>query len=163
MPLAQPLGFGDPGAVTTVTYSWPIADLRASFADLAPPYPAELVGSWDGELVGRPALLLAAHLAAAATPFRGWCGKAFLDPAFAVNRVRRHGLVRHGLAGKTARHGSRLDGRPALVISYRAARWPWRHFRGELRAVSDDEMLGMLMLTFGRTVVGPFPFRLVRV
>lgn len=150
--------------VALLPRAWTVADARTAFAALVPPEPEDLIGAWDGELIGRPSLQLRTRIAAAPTPFRGWCGKTFLDPTFAVNRVRRHGYVRHGLAGRAVVRASRLDGNLALVVSYRAtAPWPWTHFRGELRAVSDDQLLGLLMLTFGRLMIGPFPFRLIRV
>ena len=49
-------------------------EARRVFSGLSAPQPGDLVGRWDGTMVGSPALRRLSRVIAACTPLRGWCG-----------------------------------------------------------------------------------------
>ena len=106
-----------------------------------------LVGEHEGEAVGPLWLTAPAPLTLWLTGMGGWCGKTFQsggDEIAGTNRVRRNGKVESSIP-MTARIGaSRIDGKPAIIVSYpKDARFPWRRVTDELRPLNDDTLLGL--------------------
>lgn len=146
------------------TGKWSISDLRRAFKDAAPLDPADLIGRWDGELIGRPYIQRGMRLITSLLPFRGWIGKEFVDEEHMHNLVLRHGVERAVLPGTVFVGDSLLDkGSRTLVITYPDVPPPTRWMRAELRWLSvGDAVLGMLMIPVAGRPIGPFPYRLVR-
>ncbi|WP_410876122.1 hypothetical protein [Nocardia sp. A7] len=125
----------------------------AAFRAATAPQLSDLVGDHDGQFAGPLWLRGCGPLTVAITGMRGWCGKSFVEPAdsdtdlYGVNLVRRRGTIEPSIP-ITARVGaSRVDGEPALIVSYPAsARFPWNRVTDELRPLSFGVLLG---LTFG--------------
>ncbi|HYN55831.1 MAG TPA: hypothetical protein VES03_01415 [Motilibacterales bacterium] len=126
-------------------------DLREAYGSAPEPTLDDLVGTHEGQIIG-PALLRAViprALSIGGMP--GWCGKRFeMDPgapegpAVGVNLLRSKGEVRDSIP-MTARVGpSRLDGRPALVISYPPdGPFVWARVIDELRPFGEATLLGL--------------------
>jgi cholesterol oxidase len=155
----------DPAAVDRRSLS----ALRAAFRAAPDPAPEDLVGVHDAEFVGPRWLRAAAPLSMGILGMPGWCGKRFdPDPGDGVLRGANRARSRDGSVGDsipiTARvEPSRLDRRPALVVSYPAdARFPWPRVRDEFRPFGTHTLLGM---TFGIPLAPPggTPFLLHRV
>ncbi len=139
---------------------WSMRDARQLYVALtAAPEVAELAGLWDGRLVGRPRLRRLSVAIAALTPLRGWCAKRILGSGEVVNLVLRHGATRESVRAVATPGTSVVDGRPALVIDYSAARPPLSWVRSELRWLTPGrEVLGLLMFQVAHRSLGPFPF-----
>lgn len=83
----------------------------------------------------------------------GWVGKRF-EPArdgsvTGVNLLRDEagGGLREHLEMRASVAPSRLDGAPALAVTYAPdAPLPWRRIRDEFRALPDGTLLGMTVL-----------------
>jgi hypothetical protein len=137
---------------------------RRAFSGLPAPLPADLVGRWDGAMVGRPGLQRLSRAVAALGPLRGWCGKHVEDTGLVHNLVRRGGNITPATDCWVSSGGSLLDGRAALVADYsRTAAPPVKWLRGEMRwLVPGEQILGMLVLPVGRRLIGPFPFQMTR-
>ncbi|WP_051756471.1 hypothetical protein [Nocardia sp. NRRL WC-3656] len=141
-------------------------ELRALFRTAACPDLAEVTGRLEAELAG-PALVRAlAPIAFRLTGLADWWGKD-LRPAPAGD-----GLTGYNLAGPRGESAtlplratigpSRLDGAPAVVVSYASdAPFPWRRVVDDLRILADGTVLG---LTFGLPLTprGGSPFLLRR-
>lgn len=140
-------------------------DGRATFRALEVATPDQLLGRWDGRLLGGPALRGVARTVAVITPFRAWCGKEFRVGGRMTNLAMRHGRAMPVQEGITSAGPSRLDGRPAAIVEYgETAAVPTRWMRGEVRWVEPGAVaLGMLFLPVGSHVaLGPFPYLLTR-
>jgi hypothetical protein len=137
---------------------------RRAFSGLPAPLPADLVGRWDGTMVGSPGLRRLSRAVAAFSPLRGWCGKQVEDTGLVHNLVRRGNATRPATDCWVSSGGSLLDGRAALVADYsRTAAPPLKWLRGEMRWLAPGEqILGMLVLPVGRRLIGPFPFQMTR-
>ena len=144
--------------------AWSMRAARRAFSGLPAPQPGDLVGRWDGTMVGSPGLRRMSRVIAAFTPLRGWCGKQVEATGLVHNLVRRGDTTRQATDCWVSSSGSLLDGRAALVADYsRTARPPVKWLRGEMRwLVPDAQILGMLVFPIGRRVIGPFPFQLTR-
>jgi hypothetical protein len=98
----------------------------------------------------------------------GWCGKRF-DPDTGegvlngANRARagQVGAVVDSIPIRARVAPSRMDGRPALVVTYPAdARFPWPGVVDELRPFGPDALLGMTFwIPPAPPVVTPFLLR----
>jgi hypothetical protein len=141
-----------------------MSEARRVFSGLPAPQPGELVGRWDGTMVGRPGLRQLGRGIAAFTPLRGWCGKLVEDDGLVHNLVRRGTITKQATDCWVSSGGSLLDGRAALVADYsRTARPPVKWLRGEMRwLVPGVQVLGLLVFPVGRWVIGPFPFQMTR-
>jgi len=145
------------------TETWSMRDALRFFSDLPVAEPVELIGRWNGEFIGRPALVRMAH--AMTVPTYGWCGKEITEAENLRNLVRRHGAVKPSVAAKMSAGLSRFDGRPVVTVNYaETAPFPVSRGRAEMRSLSPDtEVLGLLIiLTVGQHYLGPFPYRLRR-
>jgi hypothetical protein len=127
--------------------------LHRAFREAPTPELARLIGSHEAEFVGPAWLRLPSPLTMRLTGMPGWCGKAFRTPAEGgdslegENLLRRRGQLVPSIPMSAELAPSRVDGRPALVVSYPPdARWPWRRVNDELRALDERTLLG---LTFG--------------
>ncbi len=143
--------------------SWSRREVRRVFGQLSAPDPRELVGRWDAELVGRPALRRLAAAIFALSPMRGWCGKRMAESGDVRNLLRRGSTLRELPGATVARGPSMLDGRPAVVVEYSQMAHPLlRRAHGELRWLRPDvELLGVLY-PFGSRLIGPFPYVMTR-
>jgi hypothetical protein len=139
-------------------------EARRVFSGLSAPQPGDLVGRWDGTMVGSPGLRRLSRVIAACTPLRGWCGKHVENTGLVHNVVRRGQTIKPATDCWVSSGGSLLDGRAALVADYsRTARPPVKWLRGEMRwLVPGGQVLGMLLVPVGRRVIGPFPFQMTR-
>lgn len=142
--------------------AWSRRDARQAFSGLPVPEPGDLVGRWDGTMVGSPGLRLLNRATAVFTPLRGWCGKQVEATGLVHNLVRRSGITRLATDCWVSSGESLLDGRPALVADYsRTARPPVKWLRGEMRwLIPGEQILGVLIFPIGRRVIGPFPFEM---
>ncbi len=156
---------GDPALVDLAS----LEQLRTAFRSAAQPTLADLGGAHEAQFIGPAWLRSLGPVAVRLGRMPGWCGKRFTahhggDGVLAgVNRTRVHGVVRDSIP-ITARIGpSRVDGRPALLVTYPAdARFPWPRVTDELRPFGTGTLLG---LTFGIPLSPPrgAPFLLHRV
>ncbi|MEU4317782.1 hypothetical protein AB0F85_05215 [Nocardia fluminea] len=132
------------------------AELRTVYAAFrAAPAPrlSDLVGDHEGQFAGPLWLRSCGPLTVAVTGMRGWCGKSFTEPDDSdvylrgVNLVRRRGTIEPSIPITAQIGASRVDGEPALIVSYPAtARFPWNRVTDELRPFGSRRLLG---LTFG--------------
>lgn len=160
------------GAVEVLPRS--LGKLRARFADLPAPPPGGVTGTYRAVFVGPAFLRIVAPRAIALAGMSRWYGKRFDGGGGGVNLLRNDdGSLRETLPTNASVEASWLDGRDALVVSYRvdsagnprqeSSPVPWRWVRDEFRVLGDGALLG---LTFA---VGPWsrvlasPFVLVRV
>ncbi len=144
--------------------TWSMSAARRAFSGLPAPLPGDLVGRWDGTMVGSPGLQRLSRAIAALGPLRGWCGKQVQDSGLVHNLVRRRHTTQLATDCWVSSGGSLLDGRAALVVDYsRTAAPPLKWVRGEMRwLVPGEQVLGILVLPIGRRVIGPFPFQMTR-
>ena len=144
--------------------SWSRRDVRRVFSGLTAAEPGDMVGRWDGTMVGSRSLRLLNRATAVFTPLRGWCGKQVEGTGLVHNRVRRGGSTRLATDCWVSRGESLLDGRPAVVADYsRTAKPPVKWLRGEMRwLVPGEQILGVLLFPIGRRAIGPFPFQMTR-
>jgi hypothetical protein len=139
--------------------------LRRAFRDAPSPELAALVGTHEAEFAGW--LRLGGPLAMRLTGMPGWLGKAFRARAGAdmlegENLLLRRGRLVESIPMTAKIAPSRVDGRPALVITYPPdARWPHRRVTDELRPLDECTLLG---LSFGLPLAprGGAPFVLHR-
>jgi hypothetical protein len=168
----------DPAAVDRTS----LKALQRAFRDAPDPELADLVGDLAAELVGPAWMRAAGPTTMRAGRMAGWCGKRF-EPdedgdgiLHGFNRVqarRGRGAGSAGGSGSTgprqdsvpivARLGaSRVDGRPALLVTYPPdAPFPWPRVTDEFRRFGDGTLLG---LSFGIPLApsGGTPFLLHR-
>jgi hypothetical protein len=132
------------------------------FGGLAAPTLEDLVGQWDGEFIGRPALRRLTVALTAPTRMRGWCGKLIDDSGNVHNLVRRGRRVVRAVDATASSGTSLLDGKPAIVVDYsKTSRPPGCWVRGELRwLVEGSDVLGVLLVPVRGHLLGPLPFRL---
>jgi uncharacterized protein len=130
-----------------------LSALQRAFREAPAPELRRLVGSHEAEFVGPAWLRLPGPLTMRLTGMPGWCGKAFHVPANGgdslegENLLRRHGHLEKSIPMRAEVAPSRVDGRPALVVSYPPdAPRPWRGVNDELRPLDERTLLG---LTFG--------------
>jgi hypothetical protein len=130
-----------------------VGDLQRAFREAPEPELSALVGSHEAEFVGPAWLRLPGPLTMRLTGMPGWCGKRFRAPADGgdslegENLLRRQGRIVGSIPMRAELAPSRVDGRPALVVSYPPdARRPWRDVNDELRPLDERTLLG---LTFG--------------
>jgi uncharacterized protein len=130
-----------------------LSALQRAFREAPTPELGRLVGSHEAEFVGPAWLRLPGPLTMRLTGMPGWCGKAFHVPANGgdslegENLLRRHGRLEGSIPMSAEVAPSRVDGRPALVVSYPPdAPRPWRDVNDELRPLDERTLLG---LTFG--------------
>jgi hypothetical protein len=125
--------------------------LQRSFRESPVPELSALVGRHEANFAGW--LRLGGPLAMSLTGMHGWWGKRFRAPAGdrgtleGENLLQRRGRLVASIPMTARVAPSRVDGRPAIVISYPPdARWPHRRVEDELRPVDDRTLLG---LSFG--------------
>ncbi|MTE12605.1 hypothetical protein [Nocardia aurantiaca] len=126
-------------------------ELRALFRTAACPDLADVSGRLEAELTGPVLVRAVAPLAFRLTGLGDWWGKDLRSTGtgevlagynLAGPRGERTTLALRGTVGP-----SRLDGRPAVVLTYPPdAPFPWRRVVDELRTLADGTVLG---LTFG--------------
>lgn len=145
-----------------------LSALRGAFRAAPDPALADLVGVHGAEFIGPGWLRAAAPLSMGVLGMPGWCGKRFdPDPGDGILRGANLARSKDRAVGDsipiTARlEPSRMDGRPALVVSYPPeARFPWPRVRDEFRPFGSGTLLGM---TFGIPLAPPggTPFLLHR-
>lgn len=149
--------------------SWPRADLPTSLTGLArlwkalpAPAPEALPGTHRAVFIGPAVLRVAAPLGLGLLGLPGWFGKRFerdVQGLHGVNLLRDGEGFREHLEMRATLGPSRLDGAPALVVTYGAdAPLPWRHIRDELRAAGTGALLGMTVLDLpgARSIGTPF-------
>jgi putative intracellular protease/amidase len=127
-----------------------------------------------GALVGRHQanfaswLRVGGPLAMSLTGMHGWWGKQFRvsaaggDSLEGENLLQRRGRIVKSIPMTAEIGNSRVDGRPALLISYPPdARWPHNRVKDELRPLDEQTLLG---LSFGLPLAprGGAPFILHR-
>lgn len=146
-----------------------LSALREAFRAAPEPVHADLVGVFDAQFVGPFWLRSAGPTTMRLGRMAGWCGKRFEadDDGDGVlqgsNRVRREATVSDSVPMTARLTAARLDGRPALVVSYPGdAPFPWPRVTDEFRPFGDGTLLG---LTFGIPLAPPggTPFLLHRV
>ncbi len=165
MPTRPTPPFESPAAVPPPQLSTlSMREARRAFAGLDAPQPGDLVGRWDGTMVGNARLRLLNRMVGGLTPMRGWCGKQVEAGGLTHNLVCRGATTMPATDCWSSSGESLLDGRAALVADYsRTARPPVRWIRGEMRwLVPGNQVLGVLVLPMGRWVIGPFPFQMTR-
>ncbi len=117
----------------------------------APPLSA-LVGTREAAFVGPAVLRALAPRGLGMLGLRRWFGKRFSGTGHELHGVN---LLRDGTAGELREHlrmravigASRVDGLPAVVVTYgRDAPLPWRYVRDEFRNVGDGRLLGLTVL-----------------
>lgn len=139
-------------------------ELRALFRTAACPSVAEVSGRLEAQIPGPAVVRVAGGLAFRLTGLGDWWGKD-LQPVAGEQGVAGHNLAgphgeRRTLPLRGAVGPSRLDGAPAMVVSYPPdAPFPWRRVVDELRILPDGTMLG---LTFGLPLMPGAPFLLRR-
>jgi hypothetical protein len=142
--------------------------LQRAFREAPSPELGALVGRHQGEFAGPAWLRLPGPLTMRAIGLPGWWGKEFRAPAREADELEGENLLRRGerlepsIPMRARIAPSRVDGRPALVVSYPPdAPFPWRQAHDELRPLDDDTFLG---LTFGIPLAprGGTPFVLHR-
>jgi hypothetical protein len=128
-----------------------VRELRRTFCDAPAPELRALVGTHEAEFAGW--LRLGGPLAMRLTGMPGWWGKRFRGPAGdgisleGENLLRRHGHLVEAIPMTARIEASRVDGRPAIVVTYPPdARWPHRRVTDELRPLGEHTLLG---LSFG--------------
>ena len=143
-----------------------VASLQEAFRRAQAPELAMLIGDHEAEFAGW--LRLGGPLAMRLTGMPGWWGKRFRVPADGgetlggENLLRRRGRLVESIPMTARIAPSRVDGRPALVITYLPdARWPHRLVNDELRPLDELTLLG---LSFGLPLAprGGAPFILHR-
>ncbi len=143
--------------------------LRGAFRSAPAPTPADLVGEHRGEFVGPLWLRTAAPVMMRLVRMPGWYGKRFAlahgqpSTLVGVNLLRAGGQIVDSIAMTAEVGPSRLDGRPALVVSYPPdAAFPWPRVTDELRPFGDNALIGV---TFGipGSLPGGTPFVLRRI
>jgi hypothetical protein len=125
--------------------------LQRAFREAPAPELGALVGRHEAKFAGW--LRVGGPLSMSLTGMHGWWGKQFRAPAGGgdslegENLVRREGRLVESIPMRAQIAPSRVDGRPALVISYPPdAHWPHCRVKDELRPLNEDTLLG---LSFG--------------
>ena len=160
---------GRVGGASALKPNASLRELQHAFRDADVPELTAIVGVHDGEILGPAWLRNGAVLTMRLCGMRGWCGKVFRsatangDTLDGENLVRRDGRSEPSIPMRARMGSSRVDGRPAIVLSYAAdAQFPWSRVTDELRPLDDQTLLG---LSFG-VPLGPrhgTPFLLRRV
>jgi hypothetical protein len=140
--------------------------LQRAFRDAPAPDLGALIGRHEARFASW--LRLGGPLSMSLTGMHGWWGKQFRVSASrgnsleGENLLRRRGRLVESIPMRAEVAPSRVDGRPALVISYPSdARWPHRRVQDELRPLDQRTLLG---LSFGLPLAprGGAPFILHR-
>jgi hypothetical protein len=143
-----------------------VRSLQRTFREAPAPELAALVGRHEARFAGW--LRLGGPLSMSLTGMHGWWGKQFRAPAGGgdsldgENLLHRQGRLMESIPMRAQIAPSRVDGRPALVITYPPdARWPHRRVKDELRPLDERTLLG---LSFGLPLAprGGAPFILHR-
>jgi hypothetical protein len=143
-----------------------VRSLQRAFRDAPAPELGALVGNHEARFAGW--LRVGGPLAMRLTGMPGWWGKRFRTPAGdddlleGENLLLRGGRLVESIPMRARIGSSRVDGRPALLISYPPdARWPHRRVNDELRPLDEGTLLG---LSFGLPLAprGGAPFILHR-
>jgi hypothetical protein len=96
--------------------------------------------------------------------FRGWWGKDLCADGWVQNLFMVQGTLTRKFPTRMDPAVSKLDGGPALALTYpRTMRWPWPWVTDELRALDDDHLLGMSLFSQFPLTARPTPFILQRV
>jgi cholesterol oxidase len=124
--------------------------LRRRWGALPAPPVEALLGTRRAVFVGPRALRAVAPRGLGLLGLPRWFGKRFEATAagvHGVNLLHDDGGLRAHLEMRADIEASRLDGAPALVVTYEQdAPLPWRHIRDEFRALEDGTLLGMTVL-----------------
>lgn len=145
-----------------------LGELTRTFRAAGSPSLELLLGTHQASRLGPFWMVRPASLFLAATGMPGWWGKEFTSAASGDGTMIGHNL--REAEGRivpslpmTGRLGtSRVDGRPALVLTYGSdAPWPWRGVTDELRPVEDGVLLGLSFDIIERVPVA-VPFLLER-
>src|SRR5512132_248541 len=101
-----------------------VRELQQAFREAPEPELGALVGLHEAEYAGPAWMRLAGPLAMRLTKMPGWWGKAFRAPVEGAdelegeNVLRRGGHLESSIPMRARVAPSRVDGRPALVVSY---------------------------------------------
>jgi hypothetical protein len=144
-----------------------LTEVRGLFAAAGQPAVDMLVGRHRARFVGPGWWRHLGVGLVAALGMPGWVGKEFwptADPDVLDGRnlLLRRGALVPSFPMRARVAPSRLDGRPALVVTYPVpAPWQWRQVTDELRALAPGSLVG---LTVSSLPVMPrgLPFRLDR-
>jgi hypothetical protein len=152
-----------------VSASSSLGEVIAAFSAAGEPTLQHLAGRHRATRCGPLWMRGPAPLFLAATGMPGWWGKQFAAPAPGATTIDGHNLVRRDgdvvpSLPMSARLGaSRVDGRPALLLTYPPdARRPWRHVTDEVRPTEHDVLLGLSFDILPQVPVA-VPFLLTRV
>jgi cholesterol oxidase len=124
--------------------------LRRRWGALPAPPVEALLGTRRAVFVGPRAQRAVAPRGLGLLGLPRWFGKRFEATAagvHGVNLLHDDGGLRAHLEMRADIEASRLDGAPALVVTYEQdAPLPWRHIRDEFRTLEDGTLLGMTVL-----------------
>ncbi len=127
-----------------------LAGLNRLWKALPSPDADALLGTHAATFVGPAMLRATAPRILGLLGLPRWYGKRFLqtpDGLQGVNLLHKDGAFREHLHMDAVVQPSRLDGVPALIVTYAAdAPLPWRHIRDEFRALDANTLLGMTVL-----------------
>ena len=138
-----------------------LAAITAYFKTLSAPEESSRQGFYHARFIGPWWLRISAGPSVALAGLAQWQGKAFVTSTQAVNIVLVGQQRQSKLSMTCATKPSRLDQKPALVLSYgRLAPIPWRWVRDEIRQYRDDEWLSVTIIDLPVLRHVAFPFLL---
>jgi hypothetical protein len=123
--------------------------LRVAFRSAPDPTLDDLVGTHEGQFLGPRLLTVLLPAALGVLGMPGWYGKRFErvpgepDRVLGVNLVRRTDQIRDSIPMSARLGPSRVDGRPALLITYPEAPFPWAMVVDELRPLGDRALIAL--------------------
>lgn len=138
-----------------------LAAITAYFKTLPAPEESSRQGFYRARFIGPLWLRKSAGPSVALAGLTQWQGKQFVTSTQAVNIVLVGQQRQSKLSMTCSTKPSRLDQKPALVLSYgRLAPIPWRWVRDEIRQHRDDEWLGVTIIDLPVLRHIAFPFLL---
>lgn len=138
-----------------------LATITAYFKTLSAPEESSRQGFYHACFIGPWWLRISAGPSVALAGLAKWQGKAFVTSTQAVNIVLVGQQRQPMLSMTCATKPSRLDQKPALVMSYgRLAPIPWRWVHDEIRQHDDGEWLGVTIIDLPVLRHLAFPFLL---
>lgn len=126
----------------------PLSSYRTLFATLHAPSLSALVGEFQGEFIGPSWLRRIAAPGLKLAGLGNWWGKRFTIDGQATNLVVEGGQILPSFPVIPDLASSRLDNRPAVLLSYpqSATPFPWPYIVDELRVLDEISLLGMTYL-----------------
>lgn len=144
-----------------------LGELKALFATLPAPAPAQRRGFFRATFIGPAWIRLSARPSLEISGLPGWQGKAFLSADDATNVLRKGDVTVQALAMRVTAVTSRADGQPGLALTYppqngKPAPVPWRWVRDEIRQFDEDTILAFTFVDLPLLRHVGFPFLLTR-